>query len=246
MNEGINETTPEISNTDSDSTLSYEALLGDAMKAIDDLSLPVEVKEGLSGIKDPRIASKVASAMLVLSYGLSACSGSANAGTEENKTPEVSNDPTTSEQLPMQEEPQESVESYDEDGEVPVGGFVVEGSSPNPEIADYNLPEFSTYRNLFNEEESSEEIADWLNIIDFIKNEGSVKTEQYLDQKVYVEGSVKAISVPITNGLYVDYDRKLSLYDIKETNFVVEKVLNFERNNQNLQLYSYLPINVFS
>ncbi|MDD3475195.1 MAG: hypothetical protein PHP08_04885, partial [Candidatus Dojkabacteria bacterium] len=128
MNSEVKETI-EGSFVENSSDLSYSGLLNEAMEAINDLECSPVIKEELPKINDPRTLRRVAEVAFLLSYALSACSTNVNAGTEENSN--ESNDTTTSEQVPINEETEENVESYDQEGDVPVGEFVF---TPTPTL----------------------------------------------------------------------------------------------------------------
>ena len=202
---------------------SYAGMLKGAMEAINGLNLPPEVKEGLSSVNNPRMAMKIATAMSTLALVLSACSGSVNAGTEENKTPEVSNDPTTSEQLPMQEEPQESVESYDEDGEVPVGEFVYEEDlSQITGFVDSDLEI----------QELNEEIS---SLYDLLKDAELVETKELL-QNIQITGNVYAISIPIKDNVYPNYGSDINFFEIEDSRWSIDRTFILEKDGQQFRV----------
>lgn len=93
-----------------------------------------ELANEISRTRDPKLLLAIGT----LAFTLAGCRGDVRGSTQENNLQE-SNDPTTSEQIPMSAETESTVESYDENGDVPVGEFVYNTtptlSSPPTETA---------------------------------------------------------------------------------------------------------------
>ena len=158
-----------------------------------------------------------------IALAVAGCTPEADASTQKQKSTENSTDPTTSEQIPIQEETQGSVESYDEDGDVPVGEFI------------YGDDATEIINPISDSLELNEEMSD---VYEILRDVEIIEIRELLSsrQNIQITGSIYAISIPMKDNISLDYSANINFFKVGESRWKIDKTFIVEKDGRPFQI----------